>query len=61
MNTLQQHKIEPGRNEGYTNGNEQFTENNSRMDEAENQINDMECKETKNNQLEQQEEKRSKN
>ena len=32
--------------------------NNSRVDEAENQINDLEHKEAKNNQLEQQEEKR---
>ena len=31
--------------------------NNSRVDEAENQINDLEHKETKNNQSEQQEEK----
>ena len=30
--------------------------NNSKMDEAENHINDLECKETKNNQSEQQEE-----
>ena len=35
-------------------------ENNSRMDEAENQINDMEHKEGKNNQSEQQEKKRVK-
>ena len=34
--------------------------NNSRVDEAENQINDFEHKETKNNQWEQQEEKESK-
>ena len=33
--------------------------NNSRVDEAENQINDMEHKEAKNNQSEQQEEKRT--
>ena len=32
--------------------------NNSRVDEAENQINEMEQKEAKNNQAEQQEEKR---
>ena len=32
-------------------------ENNSRVDEAENQINDLEHKEAKNNQSEQQEEK----
>ena len=32
--------------------------NNSRVDEAENQINDLECKEAKKNQSEQQEEKR---
>ena len=32
--------------------------NNSRVDEAENQINDLEHKEPKNNQSEQQEEKR---
>ena len=32
--------------------------NNRRVDEAKNQINDMECKEAKNNQSEQQEEKR---
>ena len=35
-------------------------ENNSRMDEAENQINDMEHKEGKNNQSEQEEEQRIK-
>ena len=34
--------------------------NNSRVDEAENQINDLEHKEAKNNHAEQQEEKRSK-
>ena len=33
--------------------------NNSRVDEAENQINDLEHEEAKNNQSEQQEEKRS--
>ena len=32
--------------------------NKSRVDEAENQINDLECKEAKNNQSEEQEEKR---
>ena len=32
--------------------------NNSRMDEAENQVNDLEHEESKNNQSEQQEEKR---
>ena len=35
-----------------------FPGNNSRVDEAKNQINDLEHKETKNNQSEQQEEKR---
>ena len=35
--------------------------NNSRVDEAENQINDLEHKEPKNNQLEEQEEEESKN
>ena len=34
--------------------------NNSKMDEAENQINDLEHKEAKNNHAEQQEEKQSK-
>ena len=32
--------------------------NNSKMDEAENHINDLECKETKNNQSEQEDRKR---
>ena len=35
-----------------------FQRNNSRVDKAENQINDLEHKEAKNNQSEQQEEKR---
>ena len=54
----QQHKKDPVRNEGYTNGNNSQG-NNSRVDEAENQINDLEHKEAKNNQSEQQEEKRT--
>ena len=55
----QQHKKDPVRNKGYTNWNkEQFTGKQQKMDEDENQINDLEHKEEKNNQSEQQEEKR---
>ena len=48
-------KKDPVRNEGYINwSKEQF---NSRVDEAKNQINDLQHKEAKNNQSEQEEEK----
>ena len=44
----QQHKKDPIRNEGYTNWNkEKFTGNNSGVDEAKNQINDLEHEEEK--------------
>ena len=47
------------RNKGYTNlSKEQFIGKNSRVDEAENQINGLEHKEAENNQSEQQEERR---
>ena len=52
-------KKDPVRKEGYANWNkEQFTGNYSRVDEAENQINDLEHNEAKNNQSEQQEKKK---
>ena len=56
---LQRHKKDPGRNEGCTMWNkEKFTGNQSGVDEAKNQINDLEHKEAKNNHTEQREEQR---
>ena len=55
----QQHKKDPVRNKGTViEIKNNLQGNNSKMDEAKNQINDLEHKEAKNNQLEQQEEKR---
>ena len=54
-------KKEPVRSEGYINEiKNNLQGNNSRVDEAENQINDLECKEAKNTQSEQQVEKKNK-
>ena len=55
---LQQHKKDPGKNEDYTKWNKNLQGVNSGVDVAENQINDLEHKEEKNIQSEQQEEKR---
>ena len=55
---LQQYKKDPGRNESYTKQNKKTLQGtNSRVDKVENQVNDLEYKEAKNNQSEQQEEK----
>ena len=55
----QQHKKDPVRNEGQLSEIKNNLQGiNSRVDEVENHINDLEDKEAKNNQSEQQEEKR---
>ena len=51
-------KIQSGTKETLSEIKNNLQGNNSKVDEAENQINDLECKKTKSNQSEQKEEKR---